>query len=96
MIKITIKYEDIFEARIIQISDTDIQNEDMLVSWILNSMWNDCYLDKPVKTPYFYRHSVLCAAYFDLCYKVYNILDWYDPSIGWTNTDSTYCTIEVV
>ena len=94
MIKITIKYEDEVTPRVIQISDTNIQNEQEFVKWTLNSMWDDCYMDENLKSEFYIEHEWLCSEYFDVFYKGYNIFDWYSVASGWIRSDESYINIE--
>lgn len=96
MVKITIKYEDEAELRVIQLSDSNINNEKEFVDWVLNSMWNDCYMDADLKSSYYNSNEWLCDSYFDLFYKVYNVFDWYNGNGYWENTEHSYVLIEVI
>lgn len=90
------KYIDEKEARIITIYDSFIVDEKEFVNWVINSLWSDCYMDSETKSLYYINNDWLCESYFDLFYKGYNILDWYNGSGYWENTDETYVNIEVV
>lgn len=96
MIKITIKYTDVIKPRTITISDSDIDNENELVDWVLNSMWNDCYFETEAPSQFYIDNYLVCACYFELLYKGYNIFDWYNSETGWENEEDSYITIEVV
>jgi len=96
MIKITIKYNDSIKPRIITISDSNVNDEVELVDWILTNMWYDCYMDNKIKSPFYYNNQDVCLDWFELCYKVYSIFNWFEQVPGWQNTENSYCNIEVV